>query len=189
MIITTGVLMAVTTVVLMAKADVIYDSLGIFMGKALDENGRIPLWKDAWKNFKANPIFGTGFDYYLGGHNGGKSDGYTPYWYHSTFFQALAATGIVGFLAWVNLEVSRLRAFLTNVSLEKWFILFGYTVFWLYGMVDVFYYTPNGLLFLFIITLAIEKSVESAKLRPYSLVYIERKRLQKLLTKNAENEK
>ena len=41
--------------------------LGIFMGKALDENGRIPLWKDAWKNFKANPIFGTGFDYYLGG--------------------------------------------------------------------------------------------------------------------------
>lgn len=62
--------MAVTTIVLMAKADVIYDSLGIFMGKALDENGRIPLWKDAWKNFKANPIFGTGFDYYLGGHNG-----------------------------------------------------------------------------------------------------------------------
>lgn len=72
MIITTGVLMAVTTIVLMAKADVIYDSLGIFMGKALDENGRIPLWKDAWKNFKANPIFGTGFDYYLGGHNGGN---------------------------------------------------------------------------------------------------------------------
>ena len=189
MIITTGVLMAVTTVVLMAKADVIYDSMGVFMGKALDENGRIPLWKDAWKNFKANPIFGTGFDYYLGGHNGGKSDGYTPYWYHSTFFQALAATGIVGFLAWVNLEVSRLRAFLTNVSLEKWFMLFGYAVFWLYGMVDVFYYTPNGLLFLFVITLAIEKSVESTKLRPYSLVYIERKRQQKLLTKNAENEK
>lgn len=92
-------------------------------------------------------------------------------------------------MAWVNLEVSRLRAFLTNVSLEKWFMLFGYTVFWLYGMVDVFYYTPNGLLFLFVITLAIEKSVESAKLRPYSLVYIERKRRQKLLTKNAENEK
>ncbi|UKI14759.1 MAG: biotin--[acetyl-CoA-carboxylase] ligase [Clostridiales bacterium] len=50
-------------------------------------------------------------------------------------------------MAWVNLEVSRLRAFLTNVSLEKWFMLFGYTIFWLYGMVDVFYYTPNGLLF------------------------------------------
>ena len=68
-------------------------------------------------------------------------------------------------------------------------MLFGYAVFWLYGMVDVFYYTPNGLLSLFFITLAIEKSVESSKLRPYSLVYIERKRRRKLLTKNTENEK
>lgn len=189
MIITTCALILVTIVVVMAKADVIYDSMGRIMGKALDENGRVPLWKDAVKNFKSNPIFGTGFDYNLGGHVGGKSDGYTPYWYHSTFFQALAATGIVGFLAWVNLEVSRLRAFLTNVSLEKWFMLFGFAIFWLYGMVDVFYYTPNGLIYLFVITLAIEKSVESQKLRPFSFVYIERKRQKKLLTENTENEK
>lgn len=109
MIITTGVLMAVTTVVLMAKADVIYDSLGIFMGKALDENGRIPLWKDAWKNFKANPIFGTGFDYYLGGHNGGKSDGYTPYWYHSTFSRHLPqrASSVFGVGKSGSFETSR----------------------------------------------------------------------------------
>lgn len=188
MILTTCIAMFLTVVIVMAKADVIHNTVSKFMEKALNENGRIPLWQDAVKNFKANPIFGTGFDYFLGGHQGGNIDGYTPYWYHSTFFQALASTGLVGLLAWINLEVVRLRAFVSAPCDEKWFIFFGYSVFWLYGMVDVFYFTPNGLIFLFVITLAIEKSIEAQKLRPMSLVYIDRELTRKALLKADKDE-
>lgn len=178
MIVAIEVLCAVAVVVFMAYADEIYDIMGGIMDKALDENGRVPLWKDAIKNFKNNPIFGTGFDFNLGGHVS-KSDGYTPYWYHSTFFQALASTGIVGFAAWIYLEASRARAFLTKPSVEKWFALVGFAIFWAYTMIDVFYYAPNGLLYLFMFTLAIEKSVDPSKLRPITFDLIDKKRMQK----------
>lgn len=179
MIVAIELLCAVAVVVFMAYADEIYDMMGGIMGKGLSENGRIPLWKDAIKNFKDNPIFGTGFDFNLGAHVSAESDGYTPYWYHSTFFQALAATGIVGFVAFVYLELSRARAFLTKTSVEKWFVLVGFAIFWAYAMIDVFYYAPNGLLYLFMFTLAIEKSVEPEKLCPITFELIDKKRLQK----------
>ena len=178
MIVAIEVLCAVAVVVCMAYADQIYDMMGGIMEKGLDENGRIKLWQSAIENFKNNPIFGTGFDFNLGGYVS-KSDGYTPYWYHSTFFQALASTGIVGFAAWIYLEISRARAFLTRPSTEKWFALVGFAIFWAYTMIDVFYYAPNGLLYLFMFTLAIEKSVPRDELRPIAFELAQNKALQK----------
>lgn len=178
----------------MAYADRINVVMSRIMSKALDGSGRSTLWDDAIKNFKDNPIFGAGFDFNLGGHVS-RSDGYTPYWYHSTLFQALGASGIVGFIAWIILEYSRLRAFFTQRSIEKWFLLIGFGIFWLYALIDVFYYTPNGLLYLFMFTIATEKSVEPKKLRPYTFELIERKAMERKCrqeytrdtTSNAEN--
>ena len=176
----------------MAYAKEINEIFARMMSLGLDSNGRAgegQLWADAITNFKANPIFGTGFDYHLGYHvPEAARDGYTPYWYHSTFFQALASMGIVGFLAWVNLEASRLRAFVTDVSPEKIFMLFAYGIFWGYGLVDVFYFTPNGLLFLFMITLAIEKSVETARLRPITVKFLDRKFTERAILKAKKND-
>lgn len=165
--------------VFMAYADKIHDLLGRIMSRALDGSGRDVLWEDAINSFKNNPIFGAGFDYNIGAHVGRESDGYTPYWYHSTFFQALGATGIVGFVAWLFLEWSRLRAFLTKRSTEKWFLLIGFAIFFAYGLIDVFYYTPNGLLYLFMITVAVEKSADSRELRPLAFEYAEMKAFDK----------
>ena len=192
MVVTLIAIIDVGIIVFMAYAKEINEIFARMMSLGLDSNGRAgegQLWADAITNFKANPIFGTGFDYHLGYHvPEAARDGYTPYWYHSTFFQALASMGIVGFLAWVNLEASRLRAFVTDVSPEKIFMLFAYGIFWGYGLVDVFYFTPNGLLFLFMITLAIEKSVETARLRSITVKFLDRKFTERAILKAKKND-
>lgn len=191
-IITVCLTIVVGIFLFMAYADKIHDVMDGIMSRALDGSGRDVLYEDAIKSFKNNPIFGTGFDYRMGAHVGRPSDGYTPYWYHSTFFQALGATGIVGFIAWLFLEWSRVRAFLTRRSTEKWFMLFGFAIFFAYGLIDVFYYTPNGLIFLFIFTLAAEKSVEPEKLRPALFELIDAKAFEKRVgeykRENVEND-
>ena len=68
---------------------------------------------------------------------------------------------------------------MTKTSVEKWFALVGFAIFWAYTMIDVFYYAPNGLLYLFMFTLAIEKSFDPSKLRPITFDLIDKKRMQK----------
>lgn len=185
-IITVVAAVDICLIIFMKNAKEINEAFSNMMSLGLGDNGRIPLYQEAIRLFKWQPIFGVGFDYRLGGLAG---DGYSPYWYHSTFFQALASTGIVGFLALAYLAVSRYRNFVTDVSVEKTFMAAGFLIFDLYALTDVFFFTPNGLLFLFIMTLAAEKTLSCRRGRPLLLSTIERKVQRKSLCKNTAEEK
>lgn len=170
----------------MYNGKVISGMLAEVLGMGLDNNGRTPLWDTAIELFKRQPIFGVGFDYNLGGM---ASDSYTPYWYHSTFYQALASTGIVGFLGWIYLELARLRVFFTELTSEKLFLTGCFAAFWLYALTDVMYFTPNGLIFLMVITLVMEKTLTEKQGRPLLTVKLEREIQKRALSrKEKKNE-
>lgn len=185
MIATIVLLLMATLVLVMYKGEKVGAAISEMLRLGLDNNGRDELYESAIELFKWQPVFGVGFDYNLGGLAG---DGYSPFWYHSTFYQALASTGIVGFLGWLYLECARLRVFFTSLNNEKVFGLLGFSAFWLYALTDTMYYTPNGLLFLLIITLAMEKTLTAGQGRPFLTMKIEREIQKKSLCKKKKNE-
>lgn len=181
MVITLIVLLDITLFAVMLYGKEVVGALSSMLNKGLDASGRGELYRDAIELFKWQPIFGVGFDYRLGGLAG---DGYSPFWYHSTFFQSLASTGIVGFLALAYLAFSRYRTFLTDIDPAKLYLLAGFLIFDLYALTDVFFFTPNGLLYLFIMTLAAEKALPLNSGRPLAFTRLEMRQLKKQLEKN-----
>ena len=69
-----------------------------FLDYGFGDNGRFDLWKIGWEHFKKFPVFGSGF------YDSYKSEWnvvITPYLYHNTIIQMLAACGLIGLLAYL----------------------------------------------------------------------------------------
>lgn len=132
------------------------------LDRGFDSSSRVEwLYPEAIQTFKTWPIFGAGWDYRLGERvEGGPNDGYTPYWYHSTFFQVLANMGICGIIFFVIFYVWRYRLVLSLLNKPYALALtLSIALFDAYGMIDTNFFGPTFFIMLACISFTIEHSV------------------------------
>jgi len=94
---------------------------------------RITLYEIAVSVFLKYPVFGAGYGH-IEPHM--VSAGYIMAYYHSTFFHALATTGIVGLLGYSIMAYSRLRTFGRKYSFNL-FLIIGFLGYAAYSMMDI----------------------------------------------------
>ena len=92
--------------------------------KEFNFTGRDDLWREAFANFKTNPLFGVGPehvsvpepDYSM------LSTDFFPYMAHNTFFQLIGSGGLVALCAYLLYRISTLFVFFKRRSTNKWFL-------------------------------------------------------------------
>ncbi|MCR4660684.1 MAG: O-antigen ligase family protein, partial [Clostridia bacterium] len=100
--------------------------------------GRMDIYEIAWAEFLKYPILGCGLGidftqfpimvYY----------GFDMTYFHSSVFQALGATGIIGLIIYTYLALVRLKTFIGfKIRTFNVFLLIGFLAFALYSVVDV----------------------------------------------------
>ncbi len=144
----------------------VVEVLSVMLRKGLDDSNRSSLYDSAIKAFRQWPIFGAGWDYRLGGL--AKND-YTPYWYHSTFFQILATMGLVGLVTFVFFYFWRYRTFLVMAKHPACLaLLAGHALFDAYGMIDTNFFGPTFFIILLVMTIVVEVNVPDNKCRAFA---------------------
>ena len=127
----------------------IRELLADYFERGFSDNGRFALWKAAFDNFLASPVFGGGF-------YGFDVDDSLLYGFgplakqaHNTFLQLLSASGIIGFSAYVYYRYESIKPIFRRPSLKKTLLFMSIVVFLLASMLDnfvfniypTFYYT------------------------------------------------
>ena len=98
-----------------------------YSSRGLDSSGRTDIWKVCVEIFKENPIFGSGFfgmqvaSQFVPGE-------YIPEYAHNTFFELIAATGIVGTLSYGFYRLATLKLMFHRFDLDRFMILLGASV-------------------------------------------------------------
>lgn len=97
----------------------LFDSL--FSNGKPDGNGRIKLWKDAIKHFKASPFFGSGFfsEYTF---ITPVTVEFIPMLCHNTILQYLGSCGIIGLTVYFIHRAQTAISFFRKVTIERTFI-------------------------------------------------------------------
>ena len=127
-----------------------------FIGDDLNgfSSGRIELYRLAVEAFLSSPITGIGTTLTV-------VYDVTP-WYHSTLFDTLAATGIVGTVMFVIHMFQKYRLLFKNRKDPfVFFVFIGFICSGLYGMIDVAYYNMIWLMMFAIILAVVEVQVKS----------------------------
>lgn len=117
-------------------------------GGFFDDNGRIPLYKQAIDNFWKNPVFGVGFFKYKGAT---ASDGpaMSFLWKaHNTIFQIIGCSGIVGVIGIMPFFTERYRLLIEDFSIFKLLALLSLLAYEGEGMVDVAFLSVHELFLL-----------------------------------------
>ncbi len=100
-------------------------------------SGRFDLYKEAWGLFKEQLFLGVGVGYV--GDNFGSLNDMGMYWFHSTLFQVLACTGIVGLIAYVYYYIVRIGICIKAMTKQRKFAFFVFVA-WVgfegYSMID-----------------------------------------------------
>lgn len=159
-------------------------AFNITFEKGLDSSGRTDiLYPMAIDTFKTWPIFGAGWDYRLGEWS---HDSYTPYWYHSTFFQILADMGICGLLFFALFYFWRYKTFLTlRKEPASICLMFALGVFDAYSMIDTNFFGPTFFIMLLTLTLVVELNVPENKCRAFSFIKFKEPK-EKLIEENVD---
>ncbi len=113
-----------------------------------DDNGRIPLYRQAVENFWKNPVFGVGFFKYKGAT---VIDGpaVSFLWkVHNTVLQILACSGIVGAIGIMPFFTERYRLLIKDFSIFKLLALLSLLAYEGEGMVDVAFLSVHELFLL-----------------------------------------
>ncbi len=101
------------------------------------DNGRTRLYKEAWALFVKGPIFGASLGYYNDAFLMDQNALTYSYFFHSTFFEVIASTGIVGLTAYVYYFVQRYRILTNNNSTFNTLCYISFSLFEIYGFLDV----------------------------------------------------
>lgn len=136
------------------------------IGRGLDSSGRTDgLYPLALETFKRWPVFGSGWDYKLGGFT---NDSYTPFWYHSTALQILATMGIVGAITFIFFYFWRYRTLLAHRKNPAYIaLLAGLLLFDLYGMIDTNFFGPTFFAMLLCISFVADANLPDGKCRAF----------------------
>lgn len=130
-----------------------------YLSKGLDSAGRIEnIYPIAFDAFKRWPVFGAGWDYKL------NSDGYSPYFYHSTVLQIIATMGITGVIAFVFFYFWRYRTLLHYRKNPAYIaLLAGLVLFDMYGMIDTTFFSPTFFAMMLCISLVADLNLPEDK--------------------------
>lgn len=107
-----------------------------FFQSSGSDNGRTSLYKEAWALFTKNPMFGASLGYYNDAVWMDKFQLTFSYFFHSTLFQVLACTGLVGFTAYVYYFVQRYKILTAKSTYFNYFCYVAFTMFEIYGFID-----------------------------------------------------
>ena len=101
------------------------------------DSGRSKLYRDAWRVFNDNPVFGVGFGYYNSYlYSPVSSDQLRLFNYHSTLFQVLGSMGIFGFCAYFYYFYARISVLTQKNEDFNVFAFFSFVMFACYGFID-----------------------------------------------------
>lgn len=161
------VIIAIAVVLIAFYGDKVSVVITATLNKGLESLGRTDgLYPEAIEVFKRWPIFGSGWDYKLGGLT---SDKYTPYFYHSTVLQIMATMGICGMIAFVFFYFFRYRTFFELRKNPAVLALLMSTLFFDgYGMVDTGFFGPTFFVMLLVITFVVEINLPENKCRAFA---------------------
>ena len=98
--------------------------------------GRMDLYWIAWQRFTEYPIFGVGVGHDHTQYPVMVGFGFIMTYFHSTVFQALGATGLVGLVGYMYMALSRLRTYINKRNFNV-FLLIGFLGYACYSMIDV----------------------------------------------------
>ena len=120
-------------------------------------NGRTPIYESIIASFKENPIFGKGM---LSPFYNIIETGVGEYqWGHSTFLHTLLTMGSFGVLALFYHFFEKYFYLIKKMNKEKFFVLMGFLLSEMYGMIDVSYYFINYMIVLIIALAIIENLI------------------------------
>lgn len=131
-------IIAVVAAISLAAAGGLFQKLAEKMHVSSSE-ARIRLWKEAWNNFKNNPVFGAGVGYK------GEYENFKPtsmYWYHSTPFQIIGSAGLVGVLAYGYNYAIKFKILFSSKRLYFVFFAIAFLGYEAYQLVDASDFVP-----------------------------------------------
>jgi len=154
--ITASICLIISVTLIFIFKDALSELFQLAFHDGLDDSNRFNLYKIAWQFFLANPITGIGTNL-------------SPlivtdvpiYWFHSTILDILANFGVVG-AACFELHIMQKYKMLAKPKTNfKIFAAIGLVGAALYGLIDVFYFAVNCMIFYMIILAFAEISAYS----------------------------
>lgn len=140
-------------IVLLIEGSLVNIVIDKWKKEGLNSAGRFELYKEAWNLFLDKPIFGnsmlTRFDW---------ENRYIVY--HSTFFEALAAFGIIGVLCTIYFFFKKYRFLFKNKGLLSTILIISFIFIDVYSMIDNTYIILSFCIYLGILLPALEKGIE-----------------------------
>ena len=128
-----------------------------FLDFGFGDNGRFQLWQIGWDHFKQYPVFGSGFyDSFVNEWN----VVITPYLYHSTIVQMLAACGLFGLFAYLFHRTQTVMIVVRKPNVRKTFLGFCILGLVLSSLIDVLFFKIYPTILYGLILLFLEKSDE-----------------------------
>ena len=101
------------------------------------DNGRFSIWKTGIERFLSSPVFGTGF------YNSYEND-WTfhalPYFYHNTWIQMLAASGIFGFFLYTLHRIETLKTAFQKPNATRTALFLPILSLLLHSLIDVHFF-------------------------------------------------
>ncbi len=115
--------------------DKLYAILADYFERGFSDNGRFDIWRAAFDNFLAHPIFGGGFYGFEGG-----LDKFGPLakQAHNTLLQILSATGILGFAAYAYYRYKTVLTVIKKPTFLKTMMALSIAVLLLGSLLDNF---------------------------------------------------
>jgi O-antigen ligase len=98
-----------------------------YVDRGMGSSGRTDIWRHCVEIFKENPIFGTGF-FGMQVAQQFVPEEYIPEYAHNTFFELIAATGIVGTLSYGFYRIATIRMMLRKFELDRFMLILGASV-------------------------------------------------------------
>lgn len=137
-----------------------------FFQSSSSDNGRTPLYLEAWELFTRNPMFGASLGYYNDAVWMHELALTFSYFFHSTLFQVLACTGVVGLTAYVYYFVQRYRILTAKSTYFNYLCYVAFTMFEIYGFIDAIEFSiiPH-MIFATLIIVIVE--INNQKIPPY----------------------
>ncbi len=114
-----GIMVGIFAVILVLMSKYMYELLSNTIERFMDpsENSiRLGLLQRGLYDFIKHPVFGTGIGY-MGNRDIHRSAKYALCWYHCSVVQVPASMGVAGILAYLFLNIQRIKVFIKNISL------------------------------------------------------------------------
>lgn len=136
LVVTGSIVIGTVIILLVAVPELLSTLYDVFIQGGLDaldvfSSSRITLYKDAWKVFLENPIFGGGW---MSNPDMGNPDRIQIY--HSTIFHTLAISGLFGMFSLIVYVFSILVLFVKKMSLNVAILGSAWLVTMIHGLID-----------------------------------------------------